>query len=278
MLGVIPARHGSTRLPAKPLLELAGRPLLAWVWERARQIPTLDRVVVATDHPDIEALCRTLGADVVLTDPDHPSGTDRVAEVVQRAPWDGYPVIVNLQGDEPLVEADHVEAAVALVRDGPWSLGTCATPLRDAALLREPSVVKAVRGKDGRALYFSRAAVPHRRDGEPDASALAAPPFLRHLGLYAYRREALLALVALPPSPLEALERLEQLRALEAGFSMGIAVVEHAAGGVDTPRDLPAMEARLAALARSEAPAGSGASGAVRTFASPEPPSSTPPS
>ncbi len=253
-LGVIPARFGSERLPAKPLQLLGGRPLLEWVWRRVSAFGVFDRVVVATDHERIEALCRSLGAPVERTDPDHPSGTDRVAEVAALPAYRDFPVVVNVQGDEPLVEESHVEAATALVRDGPWELGTCATPLRDPALLNEPSVVKAIRAADGRALYFSRAAVPHRRDGAPDEALVSAPPYLRHLGIYACRREALLRWVALPPSPLEGLERLEQLRALEAGIAMGIALVEHAHGGVDTADDLRIMDALLSGSPGSPSP------------------------
>jgi len=254
VLGVIPARYGSERLPAKPLRRLRGRPLLEWVWRRVSTFQVLDQVVVATDHPEIVALCDELGAPVVLTDSAHPSGTDRVAEVAQLPRYADFPFLVNLQGDEPLVEEDHVRVAVELIRNGEWHLSTCATPLRDPALLAEPSVVKAVRAENGRALYFSRAPVPFRRDGPPGADLLSAVPFLRHLGLYAYRREALLRWVALPPSPLEQVERLEQLRALEAGLPMGIAVVDHAAGGVDTEQDLRLMEGLLDPTSSSSIP------------------------
>jgi len=245
VLGVIPARLGSERLPAKPLREVAGRPLLAWVWDRARTFQGLDALVVATDAPEIEALCRSLGAPVMLTSPDHPSGTDRVAEVARSASYAEYSWIVNLQGDEPLLDADHVAAAVSLVRDEGWALGTCATPLTDPALLHDPSVVKVARSLRGEALYFSRAPIPHRRDGMPTAETMAELPYLRHLGLYSYHRDALLAWVESPPSPLELLERLEQLRALEAGLTMGVAVVGPAARGVDTPEDLLHLDAIL---------------------------------
>ncbi len=246
VLGVVPARYGSTRLQAKPLQTLAGHPLLAWVWWRVRAMKVLDAVVIATDHDEIEALAHALGAPVVRTDPAHPSGTDRVAEVVRRPEFADVGVVVNLQGDEPLVDETHVARAVALVREEGWALGTCATPLGDPALLHEPSVVKAVRGTDGRALYFSRAPIPFPREGGLDAARASRPPFLRHLGLYTYRRDALLAFVDLPPSPLEEVERLEQLRALEAGLPMGIALVERAAPGVDTPDDLRRLEPLLA--------------------------------
>lgn len=242
VLGVIPARLASERLPGKPLLPLAGRPLLAWVWDRARSFSCLDAVVVATDAPEIEALCHSLRAPVVRTSPDHPSGTDRVAEVVETAPYAAYSWIVNLQGDEPLMDEDHVAAAVRLVRDEGWALGTCATPIHDPSLLKDPSVVKVARTRRGEALYFSRAAIPHRRDGAPEIGQMPQLPYLRHLGLYAYERSALLSWVHEPPSPLELIERLEQLRALESGLRMGVAVVGPAARGVDTHDDLRHVE------------------------------------
>jgi len=207
----------------------------------------LDRVVVATDAPEVAQACQGTGIPVLLTSPDHPSGTDRIAEVVRAEEFADYGIIVNLQGDEPLLDEGHVRAAVGEVRKG-WDVGTCATPVGSLEDLRNPSVVKVVRRRDGTALYFSRAAIPHRRDGEPDPPALAAGPFLRHLGLYAYRREALQRWVALPPSPLEELERLEQLRALEAGMSIGVAVVGAAERGVDTLEDVTLVETRMREL------------------------------
>jgi 3-deoxy-manno-octulosonate cytidylyltransferase (CMP-KDO synthetase) len=232
-------------------------------------------VVVATDHEEILALCRALGAEAVLTDPEHPSGTDRVAEVASLPGFDAFPVVVNVQGDEPLLPEATLEAAVALVRDGPWALGTCAAPLGDPAHLQNPGVVKAVRATDGRALYFSRAAVPHRRDGPPTGDLTGAPPYLRHIGIYSARREALFQWVALPPSPLEMLERLEQLRALEGGIPMGIAVVETAHGGVDTPEDLASIAALLEEEGRAQpGPDAAGAQDA-RPGAVPSNPTST---
>lgn len=245
ILGVIPARLASTRLPRKPLQPLLGRPLLEWVWRRVAAMSLFDRVVVATESEEIRALCMGMGAEVRMTDPDHPSGTDRVAEVLRLPDHASYEVVVNIQGDEPLVLEAHLEAAVGLVRDEGWELGTCAAPLGDPRGLEDPSVVKVARATDGRALYFSRAGIPFRREGTPSPEETAAAPFLRHLGLYAYRREALLRWVALPPSPLEEVERLEQLRALEAGLRMGVAVVDGAAPGVDTAEDVTRMETLL---------------------------------
>lgn len=256
VLGVIPARLASTRLPDKPLYALHGRPLLEWVWRRVSPMTVFDRVVVATDDERVAALCESMGAPVEMTAADHESGTDRIAEVVERPGYEGYGVIVNVQGDEPLLDASHAEAAARLVLDGPWSVGTCAAPLRSEEARRDPSVVKVVRAENGRALYFSRAAVPYARAAKPDAAALAGPPFLRHVGLYAYRRDALKRWVALEPSPLERLEMLEQLRALEGGIDIGVAVVSGAEGGVDTPADALRMERRLEELGLLDEPWG----------------------
>lgn len=228
---------------------------MEWVWRRVAAMGLFERVVVATESERVAAVCRDFGADVVLTDPEHPSGTDRVAEVADRAGFREFDVLANVQGDEPLVEEAHLGAAVALVREGPWDVGTCATPLCRAEDLGAPSVVKAVRAADGRALYFSRAPVPWNREGTPSAEALAGPPFLRHVGIYVYRREALMRWVALPPSPLERIEHLEQLRALEAGIGVGVAVVPDAPPGVDTAEDVIRMEGilKLAGEAREGA-------------------------
>jgi 3-deoxy-manno-octulosonate cytidylyltransferase (CMP-KDO synthetase) len=238
VLGVIPARLASTRLPRKPLHPVAGRPLIEWVWRRAVASGVFDAVVVATDSPEVQAAARAFGATAVLTRAEHPSGTDRVAEVARREEWRGYPVIVNVQGDEPFVRADHLQAAVDLVRGG-WEVGTVATLIASADEWREPAVVKVARGDDGRALFFTRAPVPFPRDSAPDFSG---DVYLRHVGVYAYAREALLRWVALPEGALERVEKLEQLRALAAGLRIGVAVGEPALGGVDTPADAQRAE------------------------------------
>jgi 3-deoxy-manno-octulosonate cytidylyltransferase (CMP-KDO synthetase) len=204
-----------------------------------------DRLVVATDSEDIVSLCESMGAPAVLTAAVHPSGTDRVAEVARRPEFRDYSIVVNVQGDEPLVREDHLARAVEMVRDEGWEVGTCAAPLVDAEARQDPSVVKVARARSGRALYFSRAAIPHKRDDKPTPAELAGAPFLRHIGVYAYRRDALFRWVALPPSPLEELERLEQLRALEEGMGIGVAVVDEARPGVDTAADVLRMEALL---------------------------------
>ena len=239
VLGVIPARLASTRLPRKPLHPIAGRPLVEWVWRRVRDLGIFDAVVVATDSPEVEAAARAFGASVVLTREAHPSGTDRVAEVARREEWRGYPVIVNVQGDEPFVRGDHLQAAVGLVRDGGWDVGTVAAPISTDDEWREPAVVKVARGDDGRALFFTRAPVPFPRDAAPD---FASGAYLRHVGVYAYTRDALLRWVALPEGALERIEKLEQLRALAAGLRIGVAVGEPAEGGVDTPADAARAE------------------------------------
>lgn len=246
VLGVIPARLGSTRLPRKPLHPIAGRPLVEWVWRRAVEMGQFGAVVVATDSDEVAAAARAFGAEVAMTDAAHPSGTDRVAEVARGERYARFPVIVNVQGDEPFVPAAHVAEAVRLVRDDGWDVGTVACPLRSLDELREPSVVKVVRGDGEGALLFSRAPIPFPRDGDPAPEALAAGPWLRHVGVYAYRREALLRWVALPEGELERIERLEQLRPMAAGMRIGVARVAPAEAGVDTPADAARAEAVLA--------------------------------
>jgi 3-deoxy-manno-octulosonate cytidylyltransferase (CMP-KDO synthetase) len=245
ILAVIPARLGSTRLPRKPLHLIAGKPLIEWVWRRAVAAELFDRVVIATDsHEIIDAVERFAGR-AELTDPDHPSGTDRVAEIAARPEHRGFKVIVNIQGDEPFVAAAHLRPAIELVRGGRWEIGTAATHIRSVEEWRDPAAVKVVRGSDGGALIFSRAPIPFQRDAEPMATELASGAFLRHLGIYVYSPEALARWVALPEGELERIERLEQLRPLAAGMRIGVAVVDPIDGGVDTPADARAAELRL---------------------------------
>lgn len=244
VLGIIPARMGSRRLPGKPLQLLGGRPLIEWVWRRAASFAVLDACVIATDAESVAATGRAMGAEVVLTSPLHESGTARAAEVVTFEAYRDYGIIVNVQGDEPFIRESDVAAAVAEVRAG-HDIGTVAAPVRSLGAWRDPAVVKVTRRGDGAALYFSRAPIPFARDREPTTEELAGPGFLRHIGVYAYAREALLAWSRLPASHLEATERLEQLRALEAGLSIGVGVVEEAEGGIDTAADLARAEAIL---------------------------------
>lgn len=205
----------------------------------------LDHAVVATDSEEVAAVCRGLGAPVEMTSPDHISGTDRVAEVAERPEYRAFDYIANVQGDEPLLNESHLRSAIDLVRRGGWQVGTCATPLLVDQARKDPSVVKVARAANGRALYFSRAAIPYKRDIKPSADELEREPFLRHIGIYAYTRDALRDWVAHAPSPLERLELLEQLRPLEAGLRIGVAIVGAADPGVDTPADVIRMEQRL---------------------------------
>jgi len=234
-VAIIPARFQSTRLPGKALALIGGRPMVCHVAERTRQARGLERVIVATDDERIRAAVAGMGAEVVMTRSDHPSGTDRLAEVARDLTAD---VVVNVQGDLPLLDPLMVERLVArLAADPTLPMATLATPIRDAAEWRSPHVVKVVVDADGRALYFSRAPIPHDRDGVRRPGQVLG---LRHIGMYGYRKDVLLRLAALPPSPLELVEKLEQLRALEHGIAIG--VVEWTAAEplieVDTPDDL----------------------------------------
>jgi len=203
---------------------------------------TFERLVIAADSPEVQRLCESWGAPVLMTDPTLPSGTDRVAQVVERPEFRDFSLVVNVQGDEPLVAESHISEAIGLVRDGGWDVGTCATPVLTRETFEDPSTVKVARASGGRALYFSRAGIPHNPEGLPREAEFGSVTFLRHIGIYAYTREALARWVALSPSPLEELERLEQLRALEAGMRIGVAVVDQASPGVDTPADMLIIE------------------------------------
>lgn len=245
-LAVIPARLGATRLPRKPLRLIGGVPLVVRVWERVSMMGVAADVVVATDSDEIAQVVRAAGGEAVLTSADHPSGTDRVAEVVSQARFRGYDAIVNVQGDEPFVSEAAVLGAAGLVTSGRFPLGTAAAPAT-AGALATPAVVKVVVADDGRALYFSRAPIPWLRDD--DDAPLHASLLRQHIGVYAYTRDALTAWVALPPHPLERVERLEQLRPLAAGHAMGVASVrELPPGGVDTEDDLLRANARWTEL------------------------------
>lgn len=230
---VIPARYASSRLPGKPLLKATGKYLIQHVYERACESDRADEVVVATDDSRIVAAVESFGGRVVLTRKDHPSGTDRVAEVARHLKAD---VIVNLQGDEPLIDSASLDLLPDLLaKDTEAELATLAVPIRSLEVYRSPNVVKVVCDRQGRAMYFSRSPIPHVRDGQPDLSRPQL--FLQHLGLYAYRREALLQLAELPPDPLEEAEKLEQLRVLAMGWRIQVGVIAHAGRGVDTPED-----------------------------------------
>lgn len=240
-LVVIPARLGATRLPRKPLRPLAGAPLIVRVWERIAALQVAQQVVVATDSDEVADAVRAAGADVALTSPDHPSGTDRVAEVAARPAFRGFDVILNVQGDEPFVDADAVRGALEQVTSGRFPLGTAAAPASAAARM-DPNVVKVVAADDGRAMYFSRAPIPFLRDAV-DAPRLDGQVW-QHVGIYAYEPAALRHWVGLPVHPLEQVEKLEQLRPLAAGLPMGVAFSgAPARPGIDTEEDLARAEA-----------------------------------
>jgi 3-deoxy-manno-octulosonate cytidylyltransferase (CMP-KDO synthetase) len=242
IIGIIPARFASTRLPGKPLLSDTGRPLIQHVVDAAKRSKRLTRIIVATDDTRILDIVREFGGEAVMTRADHPSGTDRVAEVARAIP--GAEIIVNLQGDEPEVLGATLDLVATLLLDEPdLPMATVATPIRDRSVYADPSCVKVVRSATGRALYFSRSPIPFVRDGGFDPS-ITPPQALLHLGLYAYRRDFLLRLAELPPSPLEGLEKLEQLRVLEAGYPIGVGIVDEPSVGIDTPEDYARFVAR----------------------------------
>ena len=235
-LAVIPARLGATRLPRKPLRQLAGLPLVVRVWKRVSEIGVAECVVVATDSEEVAAAAAAHGATAVMTSHIHPSGTHRVAEVARRAEFAGFDVVVNVQGDEPFVSRGAVLGAAGMVTERRFPLGTAAV-IADERALGDPSVVKVVAADDGRAMYFSRAAIPFLR--EADDARLLRSRIWQHLGVYAYTRDALMQWVELPANPLEQIERLEQLRPLAGGIGIGVALVdEPARPGIDTEEDL----------------------------------------
>ena len=239
-LAVIPARWGSTRFPGKPLATLAGRPLVQHVVEAAVNSQAFERVVVATDDQRIAEAVAGFGGNVERTSSAHRSGTDRVAEVAARLPAEAPDVVVNLQGDEPLLDPGSLRRLVQAFTDVRVAMATLVRPLVDAAERLNPHVVKVVPDIRGDALYFSRADIPYDRDG------MRVPRFA-HVGLYGYRRATLLRLAQLPPGTLEQAESLEQLRALEHGIRIRCIVTEHLSIGVDTPADVVRAEAVLAA-------------------------------
>lgn len=237
-LAVIPARLGATRLPRKPLRLLGGVPLVVRVWERVCAMQVADRIVVATDSEEVAHAVRQGGGEAVMTRADHPSGTDRTAEVAARSEFVAYDTIVNVQGDEPFLSPDAVRGAAALVREGRFPVGTAAARA-PAGIQDEPDIVKVVFGDDGRAMYFSRAAIPYLREGGGAERELLVRNVCQHVGVYAYTRDALRRWVALPQHALERIERLEQLRPLAAGIPIGVSLIDAPpTGGVDTEDDL----------------------------------------
>lgn len=247
VLCVLPARLRSDRLPSKLLKVVADRPLIEWSWRAAGRIGAFDAVWVATDSEEILDRVRAFGAEAVMTAPDHPSGTDRVAEAARRPAAQGFDVLVNYQADEPFTDPRAVRMAVQAVRDGATSIATVAAPIRTEAEWRDEAVVKVVVANDARALYFSRAPIPHPRGGVPSFDAEVSPKYLRHVGVYVYRRAALERWVSLEPTGLERIEKLEQLRALQAGLDIHVVVGPPTEPGIDVPGDLERAERLLTA-------------------------------
>jgi 3-deoxy-manno-octulosonate cytidylyltransferase (CMP-KDO synthetase) len=235
ILGVVPARYESSRFPGKPLAIIAGKSMLQHVWERAKCARTLSRVVIATDDERIFREARRFGAEACMTRGDHPSGSDRVAEVAAGARAE---LIVNIQGDEPLIDPDAVDAAVkGLLEVEAAQMGTLKKRIEDPAELSNPNVVKVVTDLEGNAIYFSRSAIPYVRGG--------VAVYYKHVGLYVYRREFLLGYSSLTRGPLEEAEKLEQLRALENGYKIRVVETAYESLGVDTPEDLRRVSALI---------------------------------
>ena len=244
--GIIPARLQSTRLPRKLLLAETGRPLIEYTWRSASKALRLNQLIVAADSDEIAKTVRNFGGRCELTG-EHPSGTDRIAEIARRCCADGE-IFVNIQGDEPEINPANIDAVVQALIDCPTAqMATLATPMGSLEQVQTSSCVKVVAGKDGRALYFSRAPIPFCRDRDPAEVLASEHPWMLHIGIYAYRRDFLLELTQLPPSRLEQLEKLEQLRALEAGARIQVAIVEHHSVGIDTPEDYARFVERLKA-------------------------------
>jgi len=227
VFGIIPARWGSTRFPGKMLHPIAGKPLIQHVWERCQECKKLDRVVIATDTENIRDVALAFGAEVVMTQESHPSGTDRLAEAVSSYPEATH--IINIQGDEPMIEPSLIDTLAETMLTHPEvSMATAANEITDQTLIADPNVVKCVLTTNQEALYFSRSPIPYQRSASPELK------IYRHKGIYAYRRDFLEFFVQCPPSPLELAESLEQLRALEHGAKIKVVITDDCSGGIDT--------------------------------------------
>jgi 3-deoxy-manno-octulosonate cytidylyltransferase (CMP-KDO synthetase) len=233
---VIPARLASTRLPRKLLLRETGKSLIQHTYEAARCATRPAGICVATDHAEIFDEVRGFGGQVEMTNPEAPSGTDRVAEVARR--MTDVDIVVNVQGDEPEISGSSIDLAIQLLEENPDAvMSTLATPIRHQTQLQDPACVKVVFDHRGRALYFSRSVIPYPRHWDHALLESTPPTFYQHVGLYAYRRDFLLQLATMPPAPLERVESLEQLRVLHAGYSILVGVVDEPTFGIDTPED-----------------------------------------
>lgn len=255
-VGVIPARYAAVRFPGKPLALIAGKSMVQHVYERARAAKNLARLAVATDDRRIADAVAAFGGEAIMTSPDAPSGTDRIVEAVGHLDYD---IIVNIQGDEPLLDAGGIDECVAALAEHPEiSVATLAERITSPDQLIDANVVKVVNDFEHNALYFSRSIIPFPRgfegpDGDPDLEKASKQLlYLKHIGLYAYRRDALMKFASMPPSPLEMIEKLEQLRILQSGGKIRIIEVEGRSASVDTPEDIAVVE-RI--LSRADAPA-----------------------
>jgi 3-deoxy-manno-octulosonate cytidylyltransferase (CMP-KDO synthetase) len=247
---IIPARYASTRFPGKPLANRTGKFLIQHVYERVSAARRIQHVLVATDDERIADAVRSFGGQAVMTRPDHPSGTDRIAEVVRGRPGDADGIVLNVQGDEPEIDPGALDRLVErMIADPTCPVGTLACPFPPHADPRDPNCVKVARNLAGRALYFSRALIPYPRGEE----AAAEGGWLLHLGVYGYRRGFLLEFAAWRPSPLELCEKLEQLRVLEHGVPMAVELVERAAPGIDTLEEYDLFVARVREAERRSA-------------------------
>lgn len=239
VVAIIPARYASVRFPGKPLALIAGKPMIQRVWEGARAAKAVHRVIVATDDARIEATARAFGAEVVLTKPTHPSGTDRVAEAARIV---GGDVILNVQGDEPLIQGAVIDAvARPLLEDAACVMATAYRPLADHEDPNDPNLVKVVLAHTGHALYFSRSPIPHVREPQVESSY----PYRLHIGIYGYRADFLQKVARWAPTPLEEAERLEQLRVLENGYAIRAVAVNYQGVAIDQPEDIPRAEQAL---------------------------------
>jgi 3-deoxy-manno-octulosonate cytidylyltransferase (CMP-KDO synthetase) len=232
VLGVIPARFASTRLPGKLLKEICGKTVLQRVYEQCLGAKTLDKIIIVTDHIEIYDHARNIGAEVVMSKKDHKSGTDRISEAVQV--YLDYTHVVNIQGDEPFIDPTDIDKLTSLLINKQCEIASLATAIRDVSLINNPNVVKLVVDREGRALYFSRAGIPFMRDPSLNLEF----NWIKHIGIYGFKREVLLLISQLPPSRLELIESLEQLRWLENGYQIFIEFVDHHAIGIDTEEDL----------------------------------------
>ncbi len=239
VIAIIPARYGSSRLPGKPLIQIKGLPMILHVYNRASRLHGIDEVAVATDHQEILKTVTEAGGKAFMTDPNHPSGTDRVAEAASLMELADSDIVINIQGDQPFFKDEMVHAPLELLKSDPGFVMTTPACPMSAEMAEDPNRVKVVLDKNNRALYFSRSIIPYDRDM---TVCQENRPYLRHLGLYVFRNAFLQKFVALPPSRLERIECLEQLRALENGYSVGVAVVSEAPLDVDTEEDLKQLE------------------------------------